>query len=86
MAPEHPSRLQRRILVWLADEERCTRGTMSVSHQELVRVLAHDKGNLFRMRDETLAGLWPRLALQTDLQALSAAVNGLASAPGGTCG
>jgi hypothetical protein len=48
MAPEHPSRLQRRILVWLADEERCDRGMMRASHQELVRALVHDKGNLFR--------------------------------------
>jgi DNA-binding MarR family transcriptional regulator len=40
------SRLQRRILTWLAAEEQRTRGTMSASHQDLVQALAHDKGNL----------------------------------------
>jgi DNA-binding MarR family transcriptional regulator len=46
MACERLSRLQRRILTWLAAEEQRTRGTMSVSHQDLVHALAHDKGNL----------------------------------------
>jgi DNA-binding MarR family transcriptional regulator len=49
MAPERLSRLQRRILAWLAQEERRTRGTMSASHQDLVRALAavgFDKGNV----------------------------------------
>jgi DNA-binding MarR family transcriptional regulator len=40
------SRLQRRILAWLAAEEQRTRGTMSASHKDLVHALAHDKGNL----------------------------------------
>jgi DNA-binding MarR family transcriptional regulator len=40
------SRLQRRILAWLAAEEQRTHGTMSASHEALVRALAHDKGNL----------------------------------------
>jgi DNA-binding MarR family transcriptional regulator len=40
------SRLQRHILAWLAQEERRTRGTMSASHEDMVHVLAHDKGNL----------------------------------------
>jgi DNA-binding MarR family transcriptional regulator len=46
MATERLSRLQRRILAWLLAEEQRTRGTMSASHQELVRALAHDKGNV----------------------------------------
>jgi DNA-binding MarR family transcriptional regulator len=48
MAPERLSRLQRRILAWLAAEEQRTRGTMSASHEDLVHALAHDKGNLSR--------------------------------------
>jgi DNA-binding MarR family transcriptional regulator len=46
MAPERLSSLQRRILAWLWAEEQRTRGTMAASHQDLVRALAHDKGNL----------------------------------------
>jgi DNA-binding MarR family transcriptional regulator len=46
MASERLSRLQHRILAWLLAEAQCTRGTMSASHQDLVRALAHDEGNL----------------------------------------
>ena len=49
MAPERLSRLQRRILAWLAAEDQRTRGTMSASHEELVRALmarGHDPGHL----------------------------------------
>jgi DNA-binding MarR family transcriptional regulator len=46
MSCERLSRLQRRILTWLAQEARRTRGTMAASHQDLVRVMATDKGNL----------------------------------------
>jgi DNA-binding MarR family transcriptional regulator len=46
MARERLSRLQRRILAWLAAEDVRTRGTMSASHQDLVQALGHDKGNL----------------------------------------
>jgi DNA-binding MarR family transcriptional regulator len=46
MAPERLSHLQRRILTWLAAEERRTRCTMSASHQDLARAMAHHKGNL----------------------------------------
>ena len=46
MAPNRLSRLQRRILAWLAAEEQRTRGTISASHEDLVRAMAHDKGNL----------------------------------------
>ena len=46
MAPERLSHLQRRILAWLAQEAQRTRGTMAASHQDLVRALGADKGNL----------------------------------------
>ena len=49
MASERLSRLQRRILTWLAAEEQRTRGTMTASHEDLVRALmarGHDKGNI----------------------------------------
>jgi DNA-binding MarR family transcriptional regulator len=40
------SRLQERILTWLAAEERHTRGTMAASRQDLVRALVQDKSYL----------------------------------------
>jgi hypothetical protein len=46
MAAARFSRLQRRILAWLAAKEQRTRGTMRASHENLVHALAHDKGNL----------------------------------------
>jgi len=49
MAPERLSRLQRRILAWLAAEGQRTRGTMAASHEDLVRALVargHDKGHV----------------------------------------
>jgi DNA-binding MarR family transcriptional regulator len=46
MAHERLSRLQHRILAWLAAEEQRTRGTMSASHEDLVHALAYDKGHL----------------------------------------
>ena len=46
MAAARLSRLQRRILAWLAAEEQRTRGTMRAGHEDLVHALAHDKGNL----------------------------------------
>jgi hypothetical protein len=39
MAPKHLSRLQRRLLAWLAAEDQRTRGTMAASHEDLVRAL-----------------------------------------------
>jgi hypothetical protein len=39
MAPEHLSRLQRRILIWLVVEDQRTRGTMAADHQALVQEL-----------------------------------------------
>jgi DNA-binding MarR family transcriptional regulator len=46
MARERLSRLQRRILAWLAAEDQRTRGTMAASHADLVQALGHDKSNL----------------------------------------
>jgi hypothetical protein len=46
MAATRLSRLQRCILAWLWAEDQRTHGTMTASHQDLVRALAHDKGNL----------------------------------------
>jgi DNA-binding MarR family transcriptional regulator len=49
MASERLSRLQRRILAWLAAEDQRLRGTMAASHEELVQALVargHDKGNI----------------------------------------
>jgi DNA-binding MarR family transcriptional regulator len=40
------SRLQKRILRWLAAEYQRTNGGLTPSHQELVMQLQHDKGNL----------------------------------------
>ena len=51
MAPERLSRLQRRILAWLAEEEQRTRGPMAASHQDLVGALGADKGNLSHSLD-----------------------------------
>jgi DNA-binding MarR family transcriptional regulator len=46
MASNRLSRLQRRILAWLDQEERRTRGTMSADHHALVQAMGVDKGNL----------------------------------------
>jgi DNA-binding MarR family transcriptional regulator len=46
MARERLSRLQRRILAWLLAEHQRTRGPMAAAHQDLVRALAHHRGNL----------------------------------------
>jgi hypothetical protein len=46
MASNRLPRLQRRILTWLVAEDQWTRGTMRASHADLVRTLAHDKGNV----------------------------------------
>jgi DNA-binding MarR family transcriptional regulator len=49
MSAERLSRLQRRILAWLAAEDQRTRGTMAASHADLVRALVargHDTGNI----------------------------------------
>jgi len=40
------SQLQKRILRWLAADHRRTQGRSTSSHQELVRALQGDKGNI----------------------------------------
>jgi DNA-binding MarR family transcriptional regulator len=46
MVAERRSHLQRHILTWLVIEDQCTPGTMAASHEDMVGVMAHDKGNL----------------------------------------
>jgi DNA-binding MarR family transcriptional regulator len=46
MAARRFSRLQKRLLAWLATDERRTGGVISSSHQDLVVALQEDKGNL----------------------------------------
>ena len=46
MAARRCSRLQKRLLAWLAMDEQQTRGMISRSHQELVGALQGDKGNI----------------------------------------
>ena len=46
MAAERLSRLQRRILAWLAAEEQHTRGTLSAEHHAPLLAMDVDKGNL----------------------------------------
>jgi DNA-binding MarR family transcriptional regulator len=46
LAGQRLSTLQKRILCWLERDERRTRGSRSSSHQELVQVLPHAKGNI----------------------------------------
>ena len=46
MAARRFSQLQKRLLVWLAADERRTRGVILSSHQDLVVSLQGDKGNI----------------------------------------
>ena len=46
MAARRFSRLQKRLLAWLATDERRTRGMILSSHQDLVSALQGDKGNI----------------------------------------
>ncbi len=46
MAAQRLSRRQKRILQWLAADYQRTRGMITSSHQELVRALPGDKGNI----------------------------------------
>jgi DNA-binding MarR family transcriptional regulator len=46
MAAARLSRLQKRILGWLAADHRRSKGVIASSHQELVRTLQGDKGNI----------------------------------------
>ncbi len=46
MAPVRLSRLQQRILLWLAGNEKRSRGMISSAHQELISALPSAKGNI----------------------------------------
>ena len=48
MAATRLSRLQKRLLRWLDAEYKRTNGGLANSHQELVLLLPHDKGNISR--------------------------------------
>ena len=54
MAAQRLSRRQKHILPWLAADYQRTRGMLTSSHQELVRALPGDKGNI-RHSLQTLA-------------------------------
>jgi DNA-binding MarR family transcriptional regulator len=46
MAERRLSQRQKHILHWLAADQQRTRGVISSSHQELVRAVSGDKGNI----------------------------------------
>ena len=46
MAAQRLSRRHKRILQWLAADHQRTRGMIRSSHQDLVRALPGDKGNI----------------------------------------
>jgi DNA-binding MarR family transcriptional regulator len=46
MAAQRFSRRHKRILQWLAADHQRTRGMITSSHQDLVRALTGDKGNI----------------------------------------
>jgi DNA-binding MarR family transcriptional regulator len=46
MAAQRLSRRQKHILQWLAADHQRTRGMITSSHQELVRAVPGDKGNI----------------------------------------
>ena len=46
MAAQRLSRRHKRLLQWLAADYQRTRGMIRSSHQDLVRALAGDKGNI----------------------------------------
>ena len=46
MAAQRLSRRHKRILQWLAADHQRTRGMITSSHQDLVRALPGDKGNI----------------------------------------
>jgi DNA-binding MarR family transcriptional regulator len=50
MAATRLSRRQKRLLHWLDAEYQRTNGGRANSHQELVRLRSHDKGNISRSR------------------------------------
>ena len=58
MAAQRFSRRQKHILQWLATDHQRTRGMSTSSHQDLVRALLGDKGNIsHRLRTLEVRGL-----------------------------
>ena len=58
MAIWRVSRLQQQILRWLAADQQRTRGMIVSSHEDLVKALPVDKGNLSRSLRTLEAGGW----------------------------
>jgi DNA-binding MarR family transcriptional regulator len=48
MAMQRLSRLQKRILEWLAADAQRTKGVLISGHEDLVKALPGDKGNISR--------------------------------------
>ena len=46
MATQRVSRLQKQMLRWLLTDYQRTRGVLASSHEELVKALGSDKGNI----------------------------------------
>ena len=46
MATQRVSRLQKQMLRWLLADHQRTRGVLASSHEELVKALGNDKGNI----------------------------------------
>ena len=58
MAAQRLSQRHKRILQWLAADYQRTRGMITSSHQDLVRAVPGDKGNLsHRLRTREARGL-----------------------------
>lgn len=54
MAARRFSQLQKRLLAWLATDERRTRGMIASSHQDLVGALQEDKGLASRINFQSI--------------------------------
>jgi DNA-binding MarR family transcriptional regulator len=58
MAMQRLSRLQKRVLGWLATDAQRTKGMILSSHEDLVRALPGDKGNISRSLQTLEARGW----------------------------
>ena len=58
MAARRLSQRQNRILQWLAADHQRTRGMITSSHQDLVRALSGDKGNISHSLHTLEVGAW----------------------------
>lgn len=61
MATWRCSRLQQRIMCWLATDHQRTRGMIVSSHEDLAKALAADKGNLSHSLRTLEARGWIRI-------------------------